>query len=145
MIKLKVKSSNFISKRSSKNISIIIWEYYKYRYLTGEEILPSNQRQLIEQAKFAYSPLGKAFEKQTEKQVGALKSVDLSDEKDELKQIAGIFPQHFMNYLIRIKLKEIVKLEDVVKKDDQTYKSKRGKIIIILLNIHCLLFFERYT
>ena len=50
-----------------------------------------------------------------------------------------------MNYLIRIKLKEIVKLEDVVKKDDQTYKSKRGKIIIILLNIHCLLFFERYT
>ena len=62
-----MKSSNFISKRSSKNISIIIWEYYKYRYLTGEEILPSNQRQLIEQAKFAYSPLGKAFEKQTEK------------------------------------------------------------------------------
>ena len=37
----------------------------KYEYLTGEEILPSNQRQIIEQAKFTYSPLGKAFEKQT--------------------------------------------------------------------------------
>ena len=37
----------------------------KYEYLTGEEILPSNQQQIIEQAKFTYSPLGKAFEKQT--------------------------------------------------------------------------------
>ena len=37
----------------------------KYEYLTGEEILPSYQQQVIEQAKFTYSPLGKAFEKQT--------------------------------------------------------------------------------
>ena len=36
----------------------------KYEYLTGEEILPSNQQKIIEQAKFAYSPLGKDFEKQ---------------------------------------------------------------------------------
>ena len=36
----------------------------KYEYLTGEEILSSNQRQIIEQAKFTYSPLDKAFEKQ---------------------------------------------------------------------------------
>ena len=35
----------------------------KYEYLTGEEILPSNQKQIIEQAKFTYSSLGKAFEK----------------------------------------------------------------------------------
>ena len=35
----------------------------KYEYLTGEEMLPSNQQQIIEQAKFTYSPLGKAFEK----------------------------------------------------------------------------------
>ena len=45
----------------------------KHEYLTGEEILPSNQRQTIEQA-----PLGKDFENQTENQVGALKSLDLS-------------------------------------------------------------------
>ena len=37
----------------------------KYEYLTGEEILPSNQQQIIQQAKFTYSPLGKAFEKET--------------------------------------------------------------------------------
>ena len=36
----------------------------KYKYLTGEEILPSNQKQIIEQAKFTYFCLGKAFEKQ---------------------------------------------------------------------------------
>ena len=60
------------------------------------------------EAKFAISPLGKAFEKQTEKQVGALKSLGLSNKKDELKQIEGIFPQNLMNGFIRVKLKEIV-------------------------------------
>ena len=36
----------------------------KYEYLTGEDILPSNQQKMIEQTKFTYSALGKAFEKQ---------------------------------------------------------------------------------
>ena len=36
----------------------------KYEYLTGEEVLPSNQQQIIQQAKFNYSPLRKAIEKQ---------------------------------------------------------------------------------
>ena len=42
----------------------------KYEYLTGEEILPYNQKQIIEEAKFTYSPLGKAFEKK--KQIKAI-------------------------------------------------------------------------
>ena len=37
----------------------------KYEYLSGEEI-SFDQSRIIEQAKFAYSPLGKAFEKQIE-------------------------------------------------------------------------------
>ena len=78
----------------------------KYEYLTGERILPSNQRQIIEQGKFAYSPLGKTFEKHTEKQVGALKSLDISNEKDKLEKIDCMFPQHLMNDLIRVKLKD---------------------------------------
>ena len=49
-----------ISALSSGNID-------KYGYLTGEVILPSNQQQIFEQAKFTYSPLGKFFEKQTKK------------------------------------------------------------------------------
>ena len=39
-------------------------EIDKYEYLTGEEILPPNQSRVKKQAKFLYSPLGKAFEKQ---------------------------------------------------------------------------------
>ena len=38
--------------------------YHKYECLIGEDILPSNQQQVIEQTKFTYSPLGKAFDKQ---------------------------------------------------------------------------------
>ena len=37
----------------------------KYEYLSGEEILPCNQKQIIEEANFTYSLLGKAFQKQT--------------------------------------------------------------------------------
>ena len=46
-----------ISALSSGNID-------KYEYLIDKEILPSNQQQIIEQAKFTYNLLGKAFEKQ---------------------------------------------------------------------------------
>ena len=35
----------------------------KYEHLTGGEILLFNQRQKIEYAKFAYSSLGKTFDK----------------------------------------------------------------------------------
>ena len=77
----------------------------------------------MEQAKFAYSPIGKAYEKQTEKQVGTTKPLDLSD---ELKQIWGIFLQNLMNNLIRAKLKEIVKLQDIIKRDGLSFKSKDG-------------------
>ena len=35
----------------------------KYVYLTSEEILPSHQKHIIEQAKFTYSSLGKNLEK----------------------------------------------------------------------------------
>ena len=62
MIKLKTKNHYTIQKRDSKNISIIIQKTDKYEYLTGEEILPSDQSWITEQAKFTYSPLGKEVE-----------------------------------------------------------------------------------
>ena len=84
--------------RESTKISVLSsGKIDKYEYLTGEEILPSNQKQMIEQAKFTYSPLGKAFEKQIKtmkderkKQVEALKDLNL---KDQPKSIEGIFPK----------------------------------------------------
>ena len=36
-----------------------------YEYLTGEEILPPQQESMVQEAKFFYSPIGKALEKQT--------------------------------------------------------------------------------
>ena len=63
----------------------------KYEYLTGEEILPY-QQQIIEQAKFTYSPVGKAFEKQTktiedqgEKQIKAIQNKDFNKSIEKAK------------------------------------------------------------
>ena len=47
-----------------RELALSSGKIYKYEYLTGEEILPSNQWQIIEQAKFAYCSIEKAFEKQ---------------------------------------------------------------------------------
>ena len=54
-----------INREASKISALSSGKIDKNEYLTDEEILPSNQQQIIEQAKFTYSPLGKAFEKQT--------------------------------------------------------------------------------
>ena len=54
-----------INREEAKISALSSGKIDKYEYLTSEEILPSNQQQIIEQAKFTYSPLGKAFEKQT--------------------------------------------------------------------------------
>ena len=53
-----------INKEAAKISTLSTGKLHKYEYLTGGDILPSNQQQIIEQAKFRYSPLGKAFEKQ---------------------------------------------------------------------------------
>ena len=71
-----------INREAAKISALSSGKIHKYEYLTGEDILPSNQQQIIEQAKFTYSPLGKAFEKQIKaiedqgkKQVDALNTL----------------------------------------------------------------------
>ena len=59
---------------------------HKYKYLIGEEILPSNQQQINEEAKFTYFPLAKAFVKQTK-----------TIEDQEEKQIKTIQDQRKFN------------------------------------------------
>ena len=56
-----------INREAAKILALSSRKFDKYEYLTGEEILPPDQRRVIEQAKFNYSPLGKAFEKQIKK------------------------------------------------------------------------------
>ena len=53
-----------INREAAKISALSSDKIHKYEYLTGEDILPSNQQQMIEQAKFTYFPLGKAFKKQ---------------------------------------------------------------------------------
>ena len=55
-----------IYRKAAKISALSSGKIDKYEYLTGKEILPSNQQQNIEQGKFNYSPLGKVFEKQIE-------------------------------------------------------------------------------
>ena len=106
----------------------------KYEYLTGEEIFPYNQQQIIEQAKFTYSPLGIAFEKQTKtikdqgkKQIDAL--ADLKPK--EIKRIKtkpreanpGEHSDYFLNGLAIIR-----KSFKPVNFYDLTYKFKDSSI-----------------
>ena len=51
-----------INREAAKISALSSGKLGKYESLIGEEILPSNQQQIIQQAKFTYSPLGKAFE-----------------------------------------------------------------------------------
>ena len=53
-----------INREATKISALSSGKIDKYECLTGEDILVSNQKQIIEQAKFAYSPLRKPFEKQ---------------------------------------------------------------------------------
>ena len=53
-----------INREAAKICPLSSGKLQKYEYLTGEHILPSTQQQIIEQTKFTYSRLGRAFDKQ---------------------------------------------------------------------------------
>ena len=79
----------------------------KYEYLTGEEILPSNQQQIIQQAKFAYSPLEKALKKQ-------IKTIEDQGKKQvkaiqDNKQLVNINKDDYKDKLLLSKEREIFK------------------------------------
>ena len=113
------KLQHDINREAAKISALSSGKIDKYKYLTGEEILPSNQQQIIEQAKFTYSSLGKAFEKQTktiedqeEKQVNALKSLESSDK--QLPSIKDFISKERLNPEI---FDEIEKIEEEKKAD----------------------------
>ena len=63
----KIKSEKLqyiIDREAAKITALSSGKIDKYEFLTGEELLPSDQSKITEQAKFTYFPLGKAFEKQ---------------------------------------------------------------------------------
>ena len=94
--KIKDKKLQYDIIREAAKISALLpGKRNKYEFLTGREILPSDQSRIIEQPKFTYYPLGKAFENQIKtiedqgtKQVEALK---LEENKEDIKSIEGYF------------------------------------------------------
>ena len=82
------KLQDDINREAAKLSALLSSKTHKYEYLTGEYILPSNQQQITEQAKFIYSPLAKAFDKQikTIKDQGE-KEIKAINEKEQVKTI----------------------------------------------------------
>ena len=79
-----------INREAAKISALSSGKVHKYEYLTGEDILPSSNQQIIEQDRLTYSPLGKVFnkqiktiEKQGRKQVDALNTLK-SDNNQKL-------------------------------------------------------------
>ena len=109
-----------INRKAAKISALSSGEIHKYEYLTGEDILPSNQQQIIEQAKFTYSPLGKAFEKQIKtiedqgkKQVDALNTLKSNNQLT----IEDVIPKNALNN--DEAKKELDKIKEIEKNVDR--------------------------
>ena len=112
-----------VNREAAKVSALSSGKFDKYEYLTGEEILPSNKQQIIEQAKFTYSPLGKAFEKQ-------IKTIEDQGEK-QIKAIQDNRKQLISNYDYKNKLlisKETEIFKDIYNKRLDKIKELDNKI-----------------
>ena len=129
-----------INREAAKISALSSGKIHKYEYLTGEDILPSDQQKIIEQARFTYSPLGKAFEKQIKiiedqekKKVGALNALKSNN---QLK-IKYMIPNDALNNNEAKKeldkIKEIEKSEDreklIYEANEYTHSSKNFQTI----------------
>ena len=136
-----------INREAAKTSALSSDKIDKYEYLTGKEILPSNQQQIIQQAKFTYSPLGKALEKQTKTiEDQARKEIDaLADLKPKEIKPRETKPDEYSNYFLN-GLPKIRKSFETVKFYDLTYIFKDSKIpsvSFIELKVQ-ILFFKMY-
>ena len=121
-----------INREAAKISALSSGKIHKYEYLTGEDILPSNQEQIIEQEKFTYSTLGKAFEKQIKtiedqgkKQVDALNTLKSDNSKLKIKD-KDINPEiAFANDESRKKLNKIKEIKKTIDREKLIYKTDK--------------------
>ena len=108
-----------INREAAKISALSSGKLHKYDYLTGEDILPSNNQQIIEQARFTYSPLGKAFDKQIKtiedqgkKQFDTLNTLKSDNNKElEIKNEDIIPKSAFASDEAKEELNKILKIE----------------------------------
>ena len=100
-----------INREAAKITALSSGKIHKHECLTGEDILPCNRQQIMGRAKFTYSPLGKAFEKQIktiedkgQKQINALESLN---SKEQTKSIEQIFPEGYDSAEVKNELNKI--------------------------------------
>ena len=133
-----------INREAAKISALSSGKLHKYEYLTGKEILPSNQQQIIQQAKFTYSPLEKALEKQRktiedqgERQVVALEYLKDSDKK--LLPIKDFIPTENLNPEIINEIKRIKEMEKKVDRYRMVYKVTNKTMFLEILKQYVLL------
>ena len=114
---------------------------HKYEYLTGKDILPSNRQQVIKKAKFNYSPLGKAFEKQIktiedqgEKQIKAIQDQGqvktIKKYSYDSEDISFISKQkEIFNELLDERLEKITDLDERVNSNDLIYADTKVRML----------------
>ena len=125
-----------INREAAKISALSSGKIHKYEYLTGEDILPSNQQQIIEQAKFTYSPLRKAFEKQikTIEDQGE-KEIKAIEDQGQVKTIKNMIimtkilhlsqnKKEIFKELVDERLEKITDLDKKVNSDDLIYRYK---------------------
>ena len=129
MIKLEMKDYNMILTLSSGRTD-------KYKYLTGEEILPL--RRVIEQAKSAYSPLGKAFEKRTKTiEEQRKKQINAKTNQNKRLEHKSIYKEIF-DKLVKEKFDVLKEVTYEIHQDDLIYYFKNDtlkKIFMVLIMV----------
>ena len=114
-----------VNREAAKISSLSSAKIDKYEYLTGKEILSYTQQQIIKQANLTYSPLVKAFEKQTKtiKEQGE-KQIKAIQDKKPIKSIEK-FTNDINDSPIVLKEKEIYNklTEDSLEKINNLDKS----------------------
>ena len=135
-MKIKLKMKNYNMREAAKISALSPGKIDKYEYLTGEEILRSNQQQIIQQAKFTYSPLGKAFEKQIKtiedqgkKQVKAIQDKQIINKDDYKDKLLLSKEREIFNDIYNKRLDKIEELNNKIDCNNLEYAVYRSKKI----------------
>ena len=120
-----------INKEAEKVSALLSDKIDKYGYLTGEEILPSDQSRIIEQGKFTYSSLGKSLEKEIktikDQEGKQIKAIENKFKKHllntDLKSIVSLVSRDFLTEDAKCELNKTVEKENKFHRDGLIYKQ----------------------